>query len=83
LADLPHELRGRAIAALEDLSEAVTLGDPDAAAKPTQVLRDIIAEIGDIKAARGTTKLFASVPRVSGQHEVAKFFAERAGVKPA
>jgi hypothetical protein len=83
LADLPQELRGRAITALQDLQDAIALNDPNASTKATTELAAIIGELQRAKADAMTTKIFADVPRVHGTHAVAKFFAERAGVKSA
>lgn len=80
LADLPQGLRGRAIKALQDLQDAVALGDPDAATGPTAELTAIIGEIQDAKAQADTTKLFTGAPAALGTHDVARFFAKRAGV---
>ena len=83
LSDLPQDLRRRAIVALQNLQDAVALGDPDKASGPTAELTAIIAEIQEAKAQAATNKLFGAAPRVHGTHAVAKFFAERAGIKAA
>ncbi|HEX3430491.1 MAG TPA: hypothetical protein VHT03_06350 [Rhizomicrobium sp.] len=61
LADLPNDLRGRAIAALEELAAAVSAGNPDRSAKATQKLTAIIAEIQDAKASAESTKAFGNM----------------------
>lgn len=79
LADLPQDLRGRAIKALQDLQDAVALGDPDKATAPTAELTAIIAEIQQAKASENTNKLFGG-QRVQGTRGVMEAFAKRAGV---
>lgn len=59
LVDLPNDLRGRAIAALEELDAAVRAGNPDRSAKATQKLTAIIGEIQNAKASAETTKMLA------------------------
>jgi hypothetical protein len=59
LADLPNDLRGRAIAALEELEASIRGGNPDRSAKATQTLTAIMAEIQDAKASAETTKMFS------------------------
>jgi phage-related protein len=82
LADLPQDLRRRALNALAELEAAVKLGDPDASAKPTQELAAIIGEIQDTKAQAATNKLFGG-QRIQGTRAVMETFAKRAGVRAA
>lgn len=79
LADLPQDLRGRAIKALQDLQDAVALGDPDKSAAATTELTAIIGEIQQAKANENTNKLFGG-QRISGTRGVMEAFAKRAGV---
>lgn len=81
LADLPQELRGRAIKALQDLQDAIALNDPDASTAATTELAAIIGELQQAKANAMTTKIFADVPRAHGTRDVMELFADRAGVK--
>ena len=83
LANLPQDLRRRALEALTDLETAIAQSNPDLSADATQRLTGVYSEICRLRADKMMTSIFADVPRASGTHNVMKFFAHRAGVKAA
>jgi hypothetical protein len=77
LRDLPQGLRGRAIAALQQLEAAIALSDPD---KSTAATTELVSIIAEIQAARAVADKMLGGERLQGARGAMRKFAQRAGV---
>jgi len=81
LADLPNDLRGRIIAALEEAAAALSSGDEARQTAATTRVTELVGEVQDFKNGRDVHKFFANMHGATKRGDVMRKFATRAGYK--